>query len=140
MLFLKTISHCLQLLNNLLLTFSKTVMLTSKLIKRELNLFVFTIQSVLGLTQTRTFTNPLSFLLTKKNYFLRDFVFLWQFNDLTNIKTQNNLVTRYTGTTSSKTQLTVVTTVQSTVYKTIMSNSFLFSLYNNLTVREFNTY
>jgi len=140
MLFLKTISHFLQIINNLILTVSKTLLLVFKLVKRELNLTWFTIQSVLGLTSNQVFSNRLAYFLTKKNHFLRDFVFLWQFNNPTNNNTKMNFTSRYTDSTQLKTSSVSEGTLHSTFYKTITGNPFLFKMYNNTISQEFDLY
>lgn len=140
MLFLKSISNIFQLINNFLLSISKTSLLTFKLIKRELKLLRFSVQATLGLTQNQTFTNQLAYFLTKKNYFLRDFVFLWQFNHLVNNKTQGNYVSRYDSTVTSKAQLVTTTASQITIYKTVLNNPFLFKFYYNTISQELNFY
>ena len=140
MLFLKTILHFLQIINNLMLTISKTLSLTFKLTKREFNLICFTIQSLLGLTSTQAFSNQLAYFLTKKNYFLRDFVFLWQFSNYTNINVKTNFISRYADSTQLKTSSVSESTLHSTFYKTITNNPFLFRMYSNAVSQEFDLY
>lgn len=140
MLFLKTIFHFLQIINNLILTVSKTLLLAFKFAKRELNLTWFTIQSTLGLTSNQIFPNRLAYFLTKKNYFLRDFVFFWQFKSPTNNNTKMNFTSRYTDSTQLKISSISEGTLHSTFYNIVTGNPFLFKMYNNTISQEFDLY
>jgi hypothetical protein len=63
------------LFNITLLKINTTTSLLFKLLKQELNLIFFSVQSILGLTRNKTFNTNIAHFLTKKNYFLRDFIF-----------------------------------------------------------------
>ena len=123
-----------------MLTISKTLSLTFKLTKREFNLICFTIQSLLGLTSTQAFSYQLAYFLTKKNYFLRDFVFLLQFSNYTIINVKTNFISRYADSTQLKTSSVSESTLYSTFYKTITNNPFLFRMYSNAVSQEFDLY
>jgi hypothetical protein len=140
MLFLKLISQLLQVLSTLWLTVTNTMFLTSKLIKRECVLLLFSLQSIFGLTQNQTFTTKLASFLTKKNYFLRDFVFLWRFKDSSDVKSQDRLVSRYSESSGNTIQHGTNSDIHSNIYSTVLSNPFLFKLYNNASTSDFNTY
>jgi hypothetical protein len=140
MLFSKIILQVFQILNTVLLKVNTVTFLTLKLLKQEINLALFSIQSVLGLTYSKTFKTNIAHFLTKKNYFLRDFIFFWQFNNKTDLLNENKLVSRYENNQNSTTQSNELNQFSSNFYNTIVSNPFIFQLYNRTKTQEFDTY
>ena len=111
---------------------------TIKFIKRELSLLSYSLCSVLGLAKNQTWPTGLGNFLTKKNYFLRDFVFFWKYFSSPNVVEENVSLRRYS--TSASNFVGPYDNNSNQTYQIITANPFLFKVYNTGTVNQYNTY
>ena len=111
---------------------------TIKFIKRELSLLNYSLCSVLGLAKNQTWPTGLGNFLTKKNYFLRDFVFFWKYFSSPNVVEENVSLRRYS--TSASNFVGPYDNNSNQTYQIITANPFLFKVYNTGTVNQYNTY
>ena len=140
MLFLKSVYQLTKLLTTFWAKLNSTTLLAFKLVTREVTLILFTLKSLLGLTQNKIFTKNLASFLTKKNYVLRDFVFFWQFINSTTSDVVGQPITRFDIIKQAVPQPQIVNELNTNLYEIVVANPFLFKLYNSTTSKEYNTY
>jgi len=134
MIFLKYVYQILQNSNLLLLKITNTFFLITKLIKRELLVIIFTIQS-LAINRVGR-----KHFLTKKNYFFRDFVFFWTFISLKDNTQENVTFNRYSLDLQKPSLEKTTEQVSTKFYQVVRTNPFLFKIYNTILSQECDTH
>jgi hypothetical protein len=127
MLFL---TYIYKILNQITFLWTKTlnvVVNTSKLLSREVKLLTYSLYLIITFSNSQSCKTGLSSFLTKKNYFLRDFVFFWKY------------FYRYHFTPKSNVKSATINSITKNTYQIITSNPFLFKVHNSSAIKGYDT-